>query len=59
MVCRTPEEFNKSHVDGAFNVPYMFITQDGNNSVVYSSVTYVFSSNFDGMQVNREKKLIL
>ncbi|XP_024032151.1 protein HIGH ARSENIC CONTENT 1, mitochondrial [Morus notabilis] len=26
---RTPEEFNKSHVDGAFNVPYMFITQEG------------------------------
>ncbi|GMN27451.1 hypothetical protein TIFTF001_001663 [Ficus carica] len=25
---RTPEEFNKSHVDGALNVPYMFFTDD-------------------------------
>ncbi|TYG86594.1 hypothetical protein ES288_A13G146000v1 [Gossypium darwinii] len=26
---RTPEEFSKSHIDHAFNVPYMFITQEG------------------------------
>ncbi|KAF4381674.1 hypothetical protein F8388_021302 [Cannabis sativa] len=26
---RTVEEFNKSHVEGALNVPYMFITQEG------------------------------
>ncbi|XVF79547.1 hypothetical protein PTKIN_Ptkin14bG0231900 [Pterospermum kingtungense] len=26
---RTPEEFNKSHIDNALNVPYMFITQEG------------------------------
>ncbi|TYJ01281.1 hypothetical protein E1A91_A13G142800v1 [Gossypium mustelinum] len=25
---RTPEEFSKSHIDHAFNVPYMFITQE-------------------------------
>ncbi|MBA0575571.1 hypothetical protein Golob_024182, partial [Gossypium lobatum] len=24
---RTPEEFSKSHIHHAFNVPYMFITQ--------------------------------
>ncbi|KAL7602140.1 protein HIGH ARSENIC CONTENT 1, mitochondrial [Lactuca sativa] len=26
---RTNEEFNKSHVDNAINIPYMFITQEG------------------------------
>ncbi|MBA0632425.1 hypothetical protein Godav_001164, partial [Gossypium davidsonii] len=26
---RTPEEFSKSHSHHAFNVPYMFITQEG------------------------------
>ncbi|KAH1032316.1 hypothetical protein J1N35_044490 [Gossypium stocksii] len=26
---RTPEEFSKSHIDDAFNAPYMFITQEG------------------------------
>ncbi|KVH91640.1 protein HIGH ARSENIC CONTENT 1, mitochondrial [Cynara cardunculus var. scolymus] len=26
---RTNEEFNKSHVDNALNIPYMFITQEG------------------------------
>ncbi|KAI3690219.1 hypothetical protein L2E82_48195 [Cichorium intybus] len=26
---RTNEEFNKSHVDNAINIPYMFITEEG------------------------------
>ncbi|KAK9067843.1 hypothetical protein SSX86_011954 [Deinandra increscens subsp. villosa] len=26
---RTNEEFNKSHVENALNIPYMFITQEG------------------------------
>ncbi|KAK8490946.1 hypothetical protein V6N13_031780 [Hibiscus sabdariffa] len=26
---RTPEEYNKSHIDNAFHVPYMFFTQQG------------------------------
>ncbi|KDO68012.1 hypothetical protein CISIN_1g041947mg, partial [Citrus sinensis] len=26
---RTTEEFNESHVHGALNVPYLFITQEG------------------------------
>ena len=30
FVCRTTKEFNESHVRGALNVPYLFITQDGN-----------------------------
>ncbi|PON36231.1 Rhodanese-like domain containing protein [Parasponia andersonii] len=33
---RTVEEFNKSHVNGALNVPYMFITQEGCNSACNS-----------------------
>ncbi|KAH0983875.1 hypothetical protein GBA52_011052 [Prunus armeniaca] len=26
---RTVEEFNKSHVENALNIPYMFITEEG------------------------------
>ncbi|KAL2509015.1 Rhodanese-like domain-containing protein 19 [Forsythia ovata] len=26
---RTSEEFNKSHVENAVNIPYMFLTQEG------------------------------
>lgn len=31
MFNRSAEEFNKSHIDNALNVPYMFITQEGNS----------------------------
>ena len=29
MFNRSVEEFNKSHIDNALNVPYMFITEEG------------------------------
>ncbi|XP_050234743.1 protein HIGH ARSENIC CONTENT 1, mitochondrial [Mercurialis annua] len=40
---RTNEEFNKSHVDNALNVPYMFITHQGkvNNPEFLSQVASV------------------
>ena len=28
--CRTVEEYNKAHVENALNVPYMFLTSEGN-----------------------------
>lgn len=28
-IFRTNEEFNTSHIENAFNVPYMFKTQEG------------------------------
>lgn len=31
---RTEEEFNKGHVDGAMNVPYMFITSEGKLNLI-------------------------
>jgi hypothetical protein len=31
MFNRSAEEFNKSHINNALNVPYMFITQEGNS----------------------------
>lgn len=30
-IFRTNEEFNTSHIENAFNVPYMFKTQEGIN----------------------------
>lgn len=34
MFNRSAEEFNKSHINNALNVPYMFITEEGNTVMV-------------------------
>ncbi|CAI9778889.1 unnamed protein product [Fraxinus pennsylvanica] len=41
---RTNEEFNKSHIDKAVNVPYMFLTQEGRvkNEEFLSQVSTVY-----------------
>ncbi|OMO49812.1 hypothetical protein COLO4_38364 [Corchorus olitorius] len=50
---RTPEEFNKSHIDNALNVPYMFITQEGRveNPEFLAQVSSVLKKDVDHIVV--------